>query len=221
MKRIMLPNMGPDMDKIPTAFALGVKECQRVESDVLTIVTPQKNLDSIVVGEYLGKAASKTLMKGQQFPVSQVGLLFEYESVATAVKKASAKVGVAFYVSADNLIKLDALPFESLIYVPWCENEGTAWAAKWNAETFGMQTNDGAIDLPQDVLVSLENLTRCVNLSTGLAHPSDKENAKGVFSRLKKDRVRWNPNEIEKWAARNGWKPKDAQELAALSAKYL
>ena len=222
MNRILLPNRGPDIDKVPVAIALGIRECKRVGADTLTIVTPAKNnLDSIVVGDFLGDAVAKKLMKGNRVMVGNEGVALEHESVAAAVKKHSLRVAVAFYVSAEDMIKLDALHLQALIYVPWLETEGVAWASKWNAETHGAQTIGGAIDLPQEVIKALEGLTAFVNRSTGLSHPSDKKHAKDVFSKLAVSSLKWAPEEIEKWAVRNGWRPDDASDLASLSSKYL
>jgi hypothetical protein len=122
---------------------------------------------------------------------------------------------------ASILVRLDELRLPALILVPWNEDEGTAWVAKWNAETHGTKTENADIDLPQEVIQALKNLSARVNVSTGLSHPLDKQHAKGTFSKLAIARVKWIPDEIEKWAVRNGWKQKDAQELAALSQKFL
>lgn len=222
MNRIMLPNNGPVMSKIPAGIALGIRECKNVHVDVLTLVTPARNnLDSIVVGEFLGEAVSKKLMKGNQVPLGDHGIVLEHESVTTALKKRTLKVAVAFYISGNDVKKLDARPLDALIYVPWMAEDGVAWATKWDAETHGDQTQNSEIDLPGKVIEALKRLTISVNLSTGLSHPSDKTHAKQVFSGLAAGAFVWKPEEIEKWAVRNGWKPNDAEELAALSAKYL
>ena len=58
--------MGPDTANIPKAFALGRKLCEESGVNELTLVIPSKgNLSSIVVGEFLGEAASKRLMAGE------------------------------------------------------------------------------------------------------------------------------------------------------------
>lgn len=118
-------------------------------------------------------------------------------------------------------MKLDDLHFDCLIFVPWHEAEGVEWAQKWDAETHGGETAGADVNLPTLVLETLKSLTTCVNLSTGLGHPSDKEHAKRKFSRLHVAGVTWVPDEVEKWAVRNGWRVADAHELATLSARYL
>jgi hypothetical protein len=60
-----------------------------------------------------------------------------------------------------------------------------------------------------------------VNLSTGLMHPRDKQTAKEIFAGLKRNGHHVNSDVIRRWAAKNGWRPKDAEELANLSKRYI
>src|SRR3989339_425712 len=201
MKRIHVPNMGPDPVVVPKAFAIGLRECKAFSSAVLTIITPVKdNLDSIVIGDVLGRDAAKKLMKGYKVPIGDHGVSFRHESVSTVQKCATPRVAIAFYVSMDDIQRLDDLGFDCLIFVPWLDKEGEQWAAKWDAETMGAKTQDAAVILPSEVIVTLKNLTAMVNLSTGLGHPLDKTRAKEKFAELRAQGVRWNPSEIEKWA---------------------
>jgi hypothetical protein len=220
MKRIHIPNMGPDESKIPISIAIGIRECKSCGSDRLTIITPLKNLDSIIVGNLLGHDASKRLMKGEQVAIEEYGIFLMYHSMATVMKISTPSVGIAFYLSKKDIKKLDDLQFQSLIFVPWLETEGEEWSIKWGAETYGGSPLNSEIILPSQVEESMKKLTACVNLSTGLGHPSDKEHANRKFSELRSAGITWEPDEIEKWAVRNGWRAADAEELSKLSAKY-
>lgn len=221
MKRIHIPNCGPDPSNIPTAIATGVRECKLTGTTELTLITPAKdNLDAIVIGEHLGKEVSKRLMKGDKIKIGDQGVSLLHHSVSTVQKARTPSVGLAFYVSKDAIQKLDDLPFDTLIFVPWLDQEGVDWARKWDAETHGGASVGSSISLPSEVVESLKSLTACVNLSTGLGHPSDKEHAKRRFSDLRSSGIKWDPDELEKWAVRNGWKAADAEELSKLSARY-
>jgi len=221
MKRIHLPNMGPVTGNIPKAIGAAVKECQSIGAQEVALITPLKNnLDTLVIGEFLGEAVAKRLMKGESIPIGKEGVSLIHGSVATITKGRPPRVGLAFYVSRGDIQKLDDLRFDVLIYVPWLDKDGQVWAAKWGAETLGAQTRDQDIDLPAEVIEALQRLTRCVNLSTGLGHPSDKTNAKRQFTNLRAAGLHWRPSELEKWAVRNGWRAADAEELATLSARY-
>ena len=221
MKRIHIPNMGPDTSNIPTAIAIGVRECKQAGTTELALITPVKdNLDSIVVGEFLGRDVSKRLMKGDKIKVGDHGVSLTHHSVASVQKTRTPSVGLAFYVSKEAIQKLDDLHFDTLIFVPWLDKDGVAWAQKWDAEMHGGSSVDSSISLPPEVDESLKSLTACVNLSTGLGPPSDKEHAKRRFSDLRSAGIKWDPSELEKWAVRNGWKAADAEELSKLSSRY-
>jgi len=221
MKRIHIPNMGPDTATIPTAIAIGVRECKQANSAELTLITPVKNnLDTIVIGDFLGRDVAKRLMKGNRIAIGDQGVSLTHHSVSTVQKARTPSIGLAFYVSKDGIKKLDDLGFDTLIYVPWLDKDGVEWAQKWDAETHGGSTEDSSISLPSEVEESMKSLTTCVNLSTGLGHPSDKDHAKRRFSDLRSAGITWDPTELEKWAARNGWTATDAGELSKLSARY-
>ena len=221
MKRIHIPNMGPDTSTIPTAIALGVRECKQAGAAELTLITPVKNnLDSIGIGKFLGRDVAKRLMKGDRIPIGDQGASLTHHSVSTVQKARTPSVGLAFYVSKDDIKKLDDLRFDTLIFVPWLDNDGVEWAQKWDAETHGGSTTDSAVSLPTEVEESMKSLTTCVNLSSGLGHPSDKVHAKRRFSELRSEGITWSPSELEKWAVRNGWMAADAEELSKLSARY-
>lgn len=221
MKRIHLPNMGPDIKNVPVAIAIGVRECKILACDRIAIITPMKSgLDSTILGEFLGPDVAKQLMRGAAIPIGAHGVSLIHESVATIQKIQTPRVGLAFYLSKGHIQKLDDMDFECLIFVPWLDKDGETWANKWNAITHGSGNPSAQINLSKDIVEALTNLTACVNLSTGLTHPSDKINAKRTFAKLKAAKLTWKPEEIEKWAARNGWTAADASELAKLSERY-
>lgn len=211
--------MGPDPDNLPIAFAVGVRECRSLGAKELTIITPvSNNLDSIVVGEFLGQDASKRLMKGEKVPMGETGVRLTHKSTRTIGQ--ATKVGLAFYVSNDAIRKLDDLDFGCLIYIPWADQDGEQWAKKWDAEPHSGKTTGADIALPPALVDSLTSLTHCVNLSTGLGHPSDKNHAKRCFSEAKASGLTWDPSEVEKWAVRNGWNAEFAKELSEFSSRY-
>ncbi len=221
MKRICLPNQGPDTKNSQRAVALAIRECEALKVKEFTLVVAAKNnFESTVIGQFLGRSAKK-LVKGDLVPVDTAGNKVRLESVATMVKEHSAKVVLALHLTPADIQKLDDLWIDTLIYVPFNEADGQAWASKWDIETFGVQKVDHPINLPEEVVEALQGLTASINLSTGLGHPSDKRDAKLTFEKLRDAGVRWEPSELEKWAVRNKWRADHAQNLSELSARYL
>lgn len=63
-------------------------------------------------------------------------------------------------------------------------------------------------------LPALQSLTKRVNLSTGLGHPSDRSSAISMFKLLKRAGYSWEPDAVKIWAIQNGWKADHAADLA-------
>lgn len=61
--------------------------------------------------------------------------------------------------------------------------------------------------------VALEQLTRHVNLGTGLTHPTDREYAIEIVRALHAGRRKLSPDDAHAWAIQNGWRPDGAGDL--------
>ncbi|MGF6282111.1 hypothetical protein ABH908_000402 [Pseudomonas frederiksbergensis] len=66
------------------------------------------------------------------------------------------------------------------------------------------------------ILKAIQTLSRAVNVSTGLAHPNDKNKAKELFSILHQNGVVLEKSEIVDAAVRSNWRPADAEELGTI-----
>ena len=71
------------------------------------------------------------------------------------------------------------------------------------------------------VEIALISLTRRVNLSTNLTHESDKGAAVGLFRILRDEGIVYDPDEIKRWAIKNGWKTKGANKLKDIAEGIL
>ncbi|TOH26995.1 hypothetical protein CGI85_22025 [Vibrio parahaemolyticus] len=110
----------------------------------------------------------------------------------------------------------------SIVFLPWNEEDGKRWLSTWNPQVVGPQSwNPATNSLPQLVQDAVLKLGRCINMSTGLAHPSDKEMAKRLFSELRKSGVSASSEAVRQFAIQNGWEPSRAQELANFASKYI
>ena len=76
-------------------------------------------------------------------------------------------------------------------------------------------------ELPDPIGNEILRLGRCINMSTGLSHPSDKDRAKRIFAGLKKQGLKASEEAIRQFAVNNGWAPVRAQELASFAKKYV
>jgi hypothetical protein len=119
------------------------------------------------------------------------------------------------------MAKIDEAPNgNAILYIPWNETEGQEWQATWQPETIGPSTwKAAAAALPNEVEDALMQLTRSINLGTGLNHPSDKAHARSVIARLQKTGHSLEPAEIKRWARRHSWSSHAAAELETIAKK--
>jgi len=135
MKRFLLPNAGANLKNTQVAIALGIAECEKLGVQDFTVaVGTKENFESTEIGKLLGNTA-KNLAKGDAVAVDSQGHKVKLESVATIQKLQAPRVVIALHLSADDIQKIEDLPIDVLIFVPWSEAEGNTWAAKWAAET--------------------------------------------------------------------------------------
>lgn len=222
MERYLVPSEGPNTKSIDIAIKAAVKKAREIDCEHVHIITSvKKGLETNVVGKYLGRDVAMALSKGDGVPIKGLGISLVHDSVSTACRNSSALIGVALHVSIKNIEKLENVGFVYLVYVPWLNDEGIHWAQKWDVQAHGSIIQGAEVELTADVIAELQGLTKAINLSTGLAHPSDKERAVTLFKKLKSKKVTWVPEEVDKWAVRNGWSVRDATELTDLSRKYL
>ena len=84
-------------------------------------------------------------------------------------------------------------------------------------DVLGVSKPTGPVQLEPVLLGALKSLTNAVNLSTGLAHPSDWDAAVLTFRRLRDSRVAFDPDQVEAWAMANGWSSSDAADLGSVA----
>jgi hypothetical protein len=116
------------------------------------------------------------------------------------------------------MAKVDDSPARAILYLPWTEDEGREWKATWRPETIGRDTwRPNVAELPEKVQARLTELTKQINLSTGLGHPSDKASAKKAIADLRAGGHDFDAGEIKRWAKRHGWRSDAATELEAIA----
>lgn len=121
---------------------------------------------------------------------------------------------VACWPNQDTLDYLDDLDIDHLCVVPWADGEIDSWRFARNAvDLLDGSTSQHEPALDPVVKAALETLTLRVNLSTGLAHPSDRSAAISMFRLLKGAGYQWDSHEIRIWAMQNGWRSGDIPDL--------
>lgn len=175
---------------------------------------PGKAIDSRIA-----PGTAKNLRAGAAIEVNGVNL--HLVSIKTFDEYKEYEFLVGIYLS-DKLPEksLDVLDsptrVKAIMYLPWTEKDGKSWLSTWNdATVLGQESwEPESLQLEESVVKALVDLTEDINLSTGLSNNTNKKIAKKMFADLRKKGFDPVPEDIRRWAMRNGWEPSHARVLA-------
>mgnify|MGYP003601120368 FL=1 len=222
LQRFLIENHGPNVDAFKMALAEAIKFSRSNGIGQITLVVPAKGgFPDTIIGEFFGDRISKLLCKGGVVDLGH-GISMNLEIPRNLSSHKNFGTLLATYLSEEDMSIIDALrTVQAVVYLPWHEEEGKKWLACWSPVIWG---NSSWIIKPltftQDIEEALSRLTKVINLSTGLAHPSDKEFAKRMFLKLKNEGHQVEPEDVKFWAIKNGWQVRHAKELEKLATKY-
>jgi hypothetical protein len=131
---------------------------------------------------------------------------------------------VAFYPATRFLDQLVSIPNVSeILVVPHSLEALEPWIKMWNATELGASPQPRQMPLSNLVVrQALKNLTRVVNVSTGIAHPRDKETTIQILEILRDGGEMFTPEEVKAYLVIEcDWKAKYAQEVAEIAQKVL
>jgi hypothetical protein len=218
--RYLVENSGPNESALGAGLREAIRICQRDGIPSITLLMETKQaFQGSVLATVLGPPISKRLAAGKT--VKSAGIEIKLESAKTFSPYIPDGMIIGVHVGRGGLDALDsATSAKAIVLVPWLEVEGKRWMSVWNPTVLGKSTwTASAIDVPPEAEAALQRLTRTINLSTGLSHPSDEEFAKRTFAELKDAGKVPKPAEARKWAVRNGWDPRHADELEKLAKR--
>lgn len=134
------------------------------------------------------------------------------------------------YPTHKLLDKVDALSkVTAVCVVPWIMEDVRAWVQTWGAERLMLPGELAAASAPSPsftldpiLRVALEELTKSVNLSTGITHSLDKAKAVNLFRLLRDAQIPFDPEAVKGWLLANeNWKPSGANDVRQVAADIL
>lgn len=218
--RVMVPLDSHSTEAFQTTFAYADAICEKTgAADVILLTHTKGQLDHTSLSRLLGPQAVRALSRG---PVTlNSGVRLHAETMRTLKWPPRKSVLVVYYAETGILDLADGTRnVVGVVAVPELPGEADEWVNRWGAMVHG-EDRKALRPLIEDAVVvrALEELTRRVNLSTGIGHPRDKDSADETLRIL---RAKGHPDpttNIRSWAIRNGWKPEHAIKLEALSRK--
>lgn len=205
------------------AIALADRLCasHQIDEAVLLIHT-KAQLNRTGLTGFIGERQAKLLNRGNQLTMPS-GAKLRCETRQTLRFVSRPTVVIVYYAESGILDHVDGLPqLAAVIAVPEFEDSADGWEERWQPQVLGRATRAAANLIPDPVLErALTALTKSINLSTGLIHPSDQQLAKDTLRILRAHKHTVERSKLKSWAVTKGWQPKHAEELATLAERIL
>lgn len=223
-ERHVVPCDGPEQGPIRDALGV-VAGLLKLHADVRSVTLAIPSLDNLdertTLGEVLGKPLAKQLKKNREVAFNKTCVL-QLRTLRDVRRSGPIEAVLAVYFDSDMLDEIDALPtVRFVVVVPWTNAGVERWIRTWNPNVFGGQGAPEESPLVSNpvVAIALARLTKMVNLSTGISHPSDRDATEALLWHLRKAGEWAAPEEMRLWLVRNGWKPGDADAVMAIAKK--
>ncbi len=220
--RHVVVSHGNDTEKLREAYGLATALCGSLGVARLTILcNGMKGPTEGILTVITNRATAKQLVKGDDVRLGNLTL--DLRSVRTFEEYPSYGVILGIYLGRDGLDKMDAATsVKGVVYVSWLPEEAADWIQRWAPTVHGAPPPTGASPaLSKAIVQALDELTRLVNLNTGIKHSSDKAHAVETFKTLKANGHRCLSAAVKNWAIGHGWRPEDGDDLAKLAERYL
>lgn len=219
-KSYYIASQGPDDASLVAGVKWLYQEASTTSKPALVVVSQKQNLENIQWSQFAGLFAA--LKKQDECTVQAVRF-----ALMTLRSRTWSWDGPALVIYGGQklLDAVDALAGNiDVLYIPWSGNDGDGWIATWDAQKLGAQGEGGPRNtgtLPRVAEVALGRLTSLVNLSTGILHPSDHDQAIRTLETLLHKGELADPELVRQYLVRRGWQPAHAQEVGDLAAKLL
>jgi hypothetical protein len=126
------------------------------------------------------------------------------------------------HLAPNGLKVLNSVQFaQAIALVAWTEESGKDWLWTWEPVIWG-ENHFPAQESKLDAYVEkeLSTLNQEIFNSKSLSNPDDRKTARKVFSRLKRSGYKPDPDDIRRWALRDGWSVDDSEGLGQVAAHY-
>ena len=222
--RFLFKNEGPNDQAILDALHYASEISNQSNNKSIHIIFPHKaNFESTNLGKIIdkifGNGSAKKLCKGES-----IGNLDFILPSKINLHNSSGTI-LAIYCSTDDMNKIDSnSSANSIIFVSWLLEEADIWESTWNKNGLNIihgEPSQQTETLPEEITSSLKRLTSIVNLSTGLAHPSDQKHAQRIFKELQAKGCKADEQAVTNWAIANGWNARHLDDLKKLTKRYL
>lgn len=198
------------------------KLCNDLQTHAILLVPTMANVKRTTLETALGTEIAKALVKGEPVRLPG-GWNLALRTERTFRDAWTSDIIIAVYATQRMLDQIDSTSnAAAVIVVPWLMEHVAEWIRTWNPHVLGEPQVAPEVLIENPVVEeALKVLTDIVNLSTGLAHPRDKESAVQLFRLLYNHGELYDPDSVRAWALRHGWTPEGANDLKRVAQAIL
>ncbi|MFJ4088462.1 hypothetical protein [Pseudomonas psychrophila] len=221
IKRLVIPEDDQGPDRIIQALQYANQICDKGAADEVVFLVPVKNsLDSGSLKARLGPSMHRALVKGEAVKLPS-GKILRCETLSTLRWLTKRSVVIAVYATQNMMDKIDTLDnLVAVVALPWTATSIDSWQRTWSPQVIGqLAPETQALIVDPVVEQALKSISGVVNRAHNVLHPADVAHAKRILRILRSYNHDEPAENIRLWAIRNGWLPKAAEELEAISQK--
>lgn len=211
----------------PTTWATALKKALEIgkkaqppASEYILMTHTKPQLSQTALSSHIGVDNAKALLANKVINITE-GCDLRHATLHTLPNSAQQAMVIAYFAEEKMMEKIDSLAgLIGIVVVPESSNTVDTWSKRWTHAVHG-EPPTAPVKLISDRVVekALQGLSGTVNLSIGVMHPLDKDQANETLRILRNKGHALEPDKIKSCAIQNGWKPTAADELAKLAAK--
>ena len=169
-----------------------------------------------------GNEVVKKLFTGLKFNGCPVNFIFETK---LTYKKAqygnNSDIVICCGLDSDEILEIDDYhSVKYIIAIPWLKNLTEKWIKTWNAKEISEKSDSLNEKYPEPsniVKLAMQNLTKTINMSTGIHHSSYNERAKTYIKALHKYEPELDSNLVGAYLVRElNWDTRHAKDIEKL-----
>ncbi|MDO9479450.1 MAG: hypothetical protein U1D69_09170 [Polynucleobacter sp.] len=221
--RVLIPGDTQNEEDILLAIQYADKICELKQGTVqeATLFAPGKeSVRYTTISTAIGEKNAKKLHDGGVV-LLPTGIPMRLETIRTLRWISKPSILISVYSDQKMLDQVDSLAnIVGIVAIPHAPDALQQWESTWSPTVHGQPEQPTSKLIADPILEqALLSLTRSVNLSHGVLHPSDKESSENTLRILRVHGHSDEPQKIRSWAIQNGWQPRAADELGKLANK--
>lgn len=139
--RFLVENNGSNQDNIKLALSKAYHLCKDADLQRISLLFPAKgSFSHSDIATFLGAQATKIQLKGQTVDLGN-NVRLEFKIPRNFSTYGNHDIVLAIYLTDKDMDIVDSVQnINSIVFLPWSEEEGKRWLSTWDPEVVGPST---------------------------------------------------------------------------------